>query len=334
MDNRIDSYNLKIRGNIMSILGQDRKSNGLFWFVVFVVFCYLIVLLKSVLMPFVAGVVFAYFLDPVADKLQKYGCSRNISVVVITLLLVLIFFPALFFLLQAISSQIVSLVALIPEYTTNAVDKISPLLETLKENLPSDRYDELLVFAKTGLVKGFGFITTMIGNMITSGVALVNVISLLVITPIVAFYMIRDWDKIVSKVDEYLPRKHAKTIREQALEINKILASFIRGQALVCIILGAFYSIGLTVVGLKFGLVVGFVAGIISFIPYVGSLIGLFVSIGLAIAQFGEWNQVLYVAIVFFIGQFLEGYFLTPKLVGGSVGLHPVWVMFALLVGG
>ncbi len=318
----------------MVALKQDKKSNILFWMIFFIVFCYTIFLLKSVLMPFVAGIVIAYFLDPVADRLQKWGCSRNIAVTIITLLLVLILFPAMLMLLQAINSQILSLVTVIPEYTSTAMDKITPFLENLRDKIPSDKYDELLGVAKTGLVKGFGFVTTMIGNVITSGVAVLNVISLLVITPIVAFYMIRDWDKMLSSIDNFLPRGNVKVIREQAREINKILASFIRGQALVCMILGAFYSIGLTLLGLEFGLVIGFMAGVISFIPYVGSLVGFVVSIGLAIAQFGEWNQVLYVALVFFFGQFVEGNFLTPRLVGGSVGLHPVWVMFALLAGG
>jgi predicted PurR-regulated permease PerM len=161
--------------------------------------------------------------------------------------------------------------------------------------------------------------------------ALVNILSLMVVTPIVAFYLLADWDKLVAKVDSWLPLDHAGAIRAIFIDINTAMAGFIRGQGTVCLLLGLFYALALTVAGLKFGLVIGLGAGLLSFIPYVGALVGGALAIGLALFQFwGAWGWIAAVALVFAIGQFLEGNVLTPKLVGKSVGLHPVWLIFAL----
>jgi len=163
---------------------------------------------------------------------------------------------------------------------------------------------------------------------------LFNVISLLLITPVVAFYMLRDWDAFVKKVDDLLPKRYKHSIEKQAKEIDCILSSFIRGQLSVCVLLGLFYAVGLYIVGLDLGILVGFLAGIISFIPYVGSIFGFVVSVAIAFAQFDSLMPIAQVVGVFMVGQFIEGNFLTPNLVGESVGLHPVWIMFALLAGG
>ena len=160
-----------------------------------------------------------------------------------------------------------------------------------------------------------------------------NIISLFVITPVVAFYLLRDWDAIIARVDTYLPRAHVETIREQARLVDETLAGFLRGQFTVCLLLGLFYGIGLSLVGLEFGLVIGLGTGLVSFIPYFGMLIGFVVGVGLAIAQFHTLLPIAMVVVVFAVGQFLEGNFLTPKLVGDRVNLHAVWIMFALLAG-
>lgn len=160
-------------------------------------------------------------------------------------------------------------------------------------------------------------------------------LSLLVITPVVSFYLLRDWDNMISHINEYLPLDHAGTIREQACEIDRVLAGFVRGQMLVCLFLAAFYGLGLTVLGLEFGLFIGITAGMISFIPYVGTVLGFVVGIGVAVAQF--WNEPVWIAAVagvFIVGQMIEGNVLHPVLIGDRVGLHPVWIMFALLAGG
>jgi predicted PurR-regulated permease PerM len=172
-------------------------------------------------------------------------------------------------------------------------------------------------------------------SLLTRGAALVSLISLLVVTPVVVFYMLLDWGKMIATIDGLVPLRHRETVRALAREIDTAMAGFLRGQALVCLFLGAWYGIGLSLIGLNFGLLIGITAGILSFIPYVGSLTALVLSSTVAIVQ--DWPQWKLLAMslgVFLIGQFLEGNVLSPKLVGESVGLHPVWLIFALLAFG
>jgi predicted PurR-regulated permease PerM len=170
-----------------------------------------------------------------------------------------------------------------------------------------------------------------VNGLVNSALSLISVIVFIVVVPVVAFYMLLDWDKMVARVDSWLPRDHAPAVRRIAHEIDAVLAGFVRGQVSVCLILGTFYSVALMLAGLQFGLVVGAIAGAITFIPYVGSLVGGTLAIGLALFQFwGDWVSIAVVAAIFAFGQFIEGNILSPKLVGGSVGLHPVWLLFAL----
>ena len=180
-----------------------------------------------------------------------------------------------------------------------------------------------------------GLLTGLFAQLWNSGKAIVDVISLLIVTPVVAFYMLLDWDRMVAKVDRWTPRDYVASVRQIAREIDQAVAGFIRGQGSLCLILGIFYAVGLSLVGLNFGLLIGLFAGMISFIPYVGSLVGLVLAVGVAIVQF--WPDYIWVGVVlavFFTGQFIEGNILQPKLVGESVGLHPVWLMFALFAFG
>jgi predicted PurR-regulated permease PerM len=171
--------------------------------------------------------------------------------------------------------------------------------------------------------------------MLSGGLALFNLISLMVITPLVTFYMLNDWDHMIAKFDSWLPRDHQETVRGIARDIDAAMAGFIRGQGTVCLLLGGFYAIGLILAGLNFGLLIGVTAGVLSFIPYVGATIGGIIAIATATVQFWpEWLPIVVVAGIFFAGQFIEGNFLSPKLVGDSVGVHPVWLMFALLAFG
>ena len=183
--------------------------------------------------------------------------------------------------------------------------------------------------------KAAGWIGALLASILSGGLALLNLLSLLVITPIVAFYLLTDWDRLVARVDHWLPRQHVTTIRAIARDIDAAMAGFVRGQGAVCLFLGLFYAIGLTLAGLNFGVLIGLGAGLLSFIPFVGSLTGGLVSVGMALAQFWpDWLSVLIVAGIFVTGQFVEGNFLSPKLVGDRVGLHPVWLMFALFAFG
>ncbi|MBA68716.1 MAG: AI-2E family transporter, partial [Rhizobiales bacterium] len=188
----------------------------------------------------------------------------------------------------------------------------------------------------SGLIKeGAGFLGTVIQQIWNSGKSILDVVALLVVTPVVAFYLLLDWDNMVAKIDSWIPRQHIGTVRELARRIDRTVAGFIRGQGTVCLVLGIFYGVSLSVAGLNFGLLIGLFAGLISFIPYVGSTIGLILAVGVALVQFWpDYIMIGVVAGIFFLGQFLEGNILQPRLVGSSVGLHPVWLMFALFAFG
>ncbi len=308
--------------------------NPYMWFVIFFVFLFLLYVLRSVLMPFVAGILLAYLLDPMVLRLQKLKFSRTWATVTVCFLMILIVLPAIFLFIGMVENQVGLLIQATPKYMGLIMDKIRPGLERLAQRFPDLKGGNIEEMIKGNVGNGLKFVGSLLKGVISNGFALINLISLILITPVVTFYMLRDWDTFVNKFEGLLPRQSKKGIMESMQEINKIISGFIRGQLSVCLILGAFYSIGLKLVGLELGLLVGFIAGVISFIPYVGSITGFVLGVVLAFAQFGDATHVMYVVAVFLCGQFLEGNFLTPKLVGESVGLHPVWVMFALLAGG
>ncbi len=310
------------------------SHNWLIWLSVFVVFCAAVYVLRSVLLPFVAGIIIGYVLDPIADKFQKMGMSRTWATVVVMLLLILIFLPLLFLLLGVIQGQITDFLSVLPNYISALMKKIEPIFYELQSKFPDVDAEKVKGYIRANMANALKVTAKVVGSVISGGFAFVNVISLLLITPVVAFYMLRDWDTFIGKVNGLLPRRSKASIEQQAREINQIMANFIRGQLSVCVLLGCFYAIGLYIVGLDLGIMIGFLAGVISFIPYVGSISGFVVSMCIAFAQFDDITHILSVVAVFAVGQFLEGNFLTPKLVGDSVGLHPVWVMFALLAGG
>ena len=304
------------------------------WLVIFFVFFYLLYILRSVLMPFVAGILLAYLLDPLVDKLQKLKISRLWATLLVCLTVILIILPTTGLFLGMLENQISLLLQATPKYLSLIMIKIRPILQNISERFPELKETNIEEIVHNNIGNSLKIIGQIFKSILSNGFALINLISLILITPVVTFYMLRDWDIFVKKFEGLLPKKSKKGIIDNLREINTIIAGFIRGQLSVCLILGLFYSIGLKLVGLELGLLIGFIAGIISFIPYVGSITGFVLGCILAFAQYGDTKHVIYVVGVFLVGQFLEGNFLTPKLVGESVGLHPVWVMFALLAGG
>ncbi len=305
-----------------------------FWLIGFAVFLVALYLLRTVLLPFVAGMAVAYLLDPICDRLEAWGLSRTLATTVLTVLFLVVAAAAAVLLIPVLAGQVVSLLERLPDSIEALRGQSARLLAIVEA-----RVDPAMIERIEGAVAGsadrlVAWGTQFLGQVISGGVALANLISLLVITPVVAFYLLRDWDRIVARIDTWLPREHAETIREQVREVDRKLAGFLRGQGTVCLILGLFYAIALSIAGLDFGLVVGLVAGLLSFIPYVGAIVGMVLSVGLALLQFDDWLRVAIVAGIFFVGQSVEGNFLTPKLVGESVGLHPVWIIFGLLAGG
>lgn len=307
----------------------------MFWLIAAALFIGFLYVFSSILLPFLAGMILAYFLDPVADRLQRLGLSRLWATIVILIAFLVVLLLGLMIFIPVLASQLADFIANVPDYLSrlqNLITGIDP--SWLAENLDVDP-NSLREGLASLLTQGAGFVTTLLKSIWASGKTLIDIAGLFVVTPVVAFYMLLDWDRMIATVDAWVPRDHVATVRRIAADINVATAGFVRGQGTLCLILGVMYAVGLTLVGLNFGLLIGLFAGLISFIPYVGSLTGLALSLGVAFVQFWpEWQWVLAVAGIFLVGQFIEGNILQPRLVGKSVGLHPVWLMFALFAFG
>jgi predicted PurR-regulated permease PerM len=301
-----------------------------YWGIASLVFLVVLWFLGDVILPFILGGAIAYFLDPVADRLEKLGCTRAIAVSIITLFALLIFVVMALLVIPTLIEQTLSLINIAPKLFNDLQSFLTERFPQLVDE-DSTLRKSLIALGETIRERGGQVLDTIVG----SAASLINIVVLFVIVPVVAFYLLYDWDRMVANIDNMLPRDHAPVIRDLAGQIDQTLASFIRGMGTVCLILGTYYAVALMIVGLQFGLVVGFVAGLITFIPYVGAVVGGALAIGLALFQFwGDWISIALVAGIFVLGQIAEGNFLTPKLVGSSVSLHPVWLIFALSVFG
>jgi predicted PurR-regulated permease PerM len=310
------------------------EKRTMFWGAGLAVVAYVVHLLSSILLPFVAGMLTAYFLDPVADRLEARKIPRGIATALILLAFFLCGAGVITLLFPMLQRQIVDLAILLPGMVDAARQSIEPILRDFLAGLPPDTMAEIKTSVGNIAGRVASWVTGMLASVWSGGVALFNMISLVVVTPVVAFYLLRDWDLITAKIDSWLPLGARPTIRDRLGEIDLTLAAFVRGQATVCLVLALVYGIGLSVVGLKSGLLVGLGAGLISFIPYLGAATGLTVGVGIALFQFDNWVTIATVAGIFLFGQTLESYVLTPRLVGDKVGLHPVWIIFALMAGG
>jgi predicted PurR-regulated permease PerM len=237
-------------------------------------------------------------------------------------------------LVPLLETQVGQLVQRFPDYLNAARGLLNRLLALAQDRLPQGEMDKLRDAAGAQLNDLMGGAGQLITGLLSGGVAVANILSLFILTPIVTFFMLRDWNVLIATIDSWMPRQYLGTIREQALLINETLTGFIRGQASVCLLFGAFYALGLTLLGLDFGLVIGFMVGFMIFIPFIGGLSGAVVATALAFAQFGDWHKPVYVALLFVVGQTLEGNVVTPKLIGDRVHLHPVWLIFSLLAFG
>ncbi|MEF2070946.1 AI-2E family transporter [Consotaella aegiceratis] len=315
--------------------GQLIRRQILFWSLGAAALVALLWLFSGILLPFVLGMVIAYFLDPVADWLERHGFSRLTATITILVLFTILFIAVILVVVPVIGSQIGGFLGRVPDYLDRlqvlAASARSGPLAWLLGGDESTLKQDFAQFAK----QGASLATAFLGQLWTSSLAVVNFVSLFVVTPVVAFYLLVDWDPMIAKIDAWVPRQHVTTVRRLAREIDLAVAGFVRGQSTVCLLLGTFYGVGLTLVGLNFGLLIGLFAGFISFVPYIGSIVGLVLAVGVALVQFWpDWIWVVATAAVFFAGQFIEGNILQPKLVGASVGLHPVWLMFALFAFG
>ena len=302
------------------------KQQAVYWGVAALVFFVLLWVLGSVMLPFLVGGAIAYFLDPVADRLERAGLSRTAATSVITLAVVLVVILLVLAVIPTLIGQLSALINAAPDiaqrmqlFLTERFPELSDETSTIRQTLANIA---AMVQARGG---------ALAQQVISSALSIISALVFIVVVPVVAFYLLLDWDHMVARIDAVVPRDHAPTVRRLALEIDQALAGFVRGQMSVCLLLGSYYALALMAVGLQFGLVVGAIAGAITFIPYIGSLVGGALAIGLALYQFwGDWVSIGVVAAVFAAGQFFEGNILSPRLVGKSVGLHPVWLLFAL----
>jgi len=307
-----------------------------FWVIALVVASLALYVLRDILLPFVAGFAVAYLLDPLADYLERWGLKRLAATLIILVLFVIVFVLALVLILPFLAHQLWAFADRLPSYVARlqelAVRQGGPLLERLGG---PEALADMQQSVGNLVGQGAAWLGAFVSRLWAGGQAILSVFALLVVTPVVAFYLLVDWDRMVATVDSWLPLRQREAVRLIARDIDAAIAGFIRGQAAVCLILGTFYAVGLSLIGLNFGALIGMTAGMLSFIPYVGSLTGLILSMGVAIVQFWpDWAWILATLGVFVFGQFVEGNILSPKLVGASVGLHPVWLMFALLAFG
>ncbi len=314
--------------------GLPFQRQVVFWLGALAVFVLLLWMLSEILLPFVAGLAIAYLLTPVTDRIERLGVNRLAAALLIITVVVLAFVLLILLVAPILGGQLTSFIENIPGYVTRLQSLLSDpsrpwIQKVLGAGFNADKSIGDLVS------QGVGWLTAFLRSLWSGGRALVSLFSLVVVTPVVAFYLIYDWHRMIANVDQWVPLPQRETVRQLAREIDAAIAGFVRGQTAVCLALGSFYAVALTLSGLNFGLLIGLLSGVITFIPYVGSMTGLVLAVGVAVAQFWpEWSSILVVLGIFLVGQFVEGNVLAPKLVGESVGLHPVWLIFALLAFG
>jgi len=297
-----------------------------YWAIATAVFLAVLWVLGDVILPFAVGGAIAYFLDPVADRLERMGMSRVAATTLISLVALLLTVALVLAVIPALIGQLTALVNAAPEIFRRLHDFSIERFPELTDETSTAR-KTLVSIGETIQARGGQLADVLLG----SAMGVINAILFIVVVPVVSFYLLLDWDRMIERIDAWLPRDHAPVLRRLAGEIDTVMAAFVRGQLSVCLVLGTFYSVALMLAGLQFGLVVGAIAGAITFIPYVGALVGGALAIGLALFQFwGDWMAIGIIGGIFALGQFLEGNVITPKLVGNSVGLHPVWLLFAL----
>ncbi len=297
---------------------------------------WLLWLLAPVLTPFVLAAMLGWLGDPLVDRLERTGRSRNASVTLVFTAMALVMLIVLVLLVPLIERQIATLVASMPHYRDWLLQTAVPWLEarTRMEISAWLDFNRLVELIRTHWESAGGVATTLLGYLSRSGFAILGLVANVVLLPVLTFFFLRDWDMLVARVQSLIPRTHLETVSKLARESSDVLGAFLRGQFLVMVILGVMYGVGLWGVGLDLGILIGIIAGLLTFVPYLGPASGIILGCIAALVQYGDWQHVAGVLIVFGIGQVIESYWLTPKLVGDRIGLHPAAVIFAVLAGG
>lgn len=311
------------------------ESNRWYFMAVFLLLGFFIYILSPILTPFAVSALLAYLFDPFADKLESWKVSRTLSVVIVFLLMTLILFIILLFLIPTLEYQISNLITNLPSYFQWLSEHVTPWLRE-KFGLQTDVFNmsEVTNLLKTHWNEAGGMAKSVIASLSKSSMVVMSWMMNIILVPVITFYLLRDWDILTARVGELIPRPVYPTINKLVTESNSVMSAFLRGQFSVMLALGVIYTIGLMIIGLDLSLLIGMGAGIVSFIPYLGAITGMIVGVITAFVQFGDLSYVVYVLIVFGVGQLLEGMVLTPWLVGDRIGLHPVAVIFSVLAGG
>jgi len=289
--------------------------------------------LGSILMPFLTGFIGAYVLNSPATWLSRH-LSRGIASAFLVLSLIIILIALMLIALPYLQQQLFLLAGSIPPLIERLFQNVAPTLESISQNYGTPSAAEL----KTQVISHLGDILTwsvrVLTNLLSNGMALANLLSLVILTPVITFYLLKDWPRMVSKIDNLLPNRWASLIHQHITTVDQTLSSYAKGQAIICLILMVLYAVSLWAIGLKQGIIVGILTGFMSFIPYIGMLIGYMTSLGICFAEFTSWSAIGCVTLIFIIISLIEGNILIPRFVGQKVGLHPVWIIFALLAAG
>ena len=313
---------------------SPRAYRLLFWLGLGLLAIVVLGLVQAILMPFAAGFAIAYILAPGVTKLERWGVRRNLASLCVLALFLLGLASILVILVPLIQGQIVQLITRVPNLVRVLQDQLGQLILLLQEHLPAEDVSKVRDLLSAKLAEALTWLAGLVQGMITSSLAILNILSLVVVTPIVTFFLLRDWERMVAQIDSYLPRQSLETVRGQARLVSDTLVGFVHGQALICLILAIYYGVALTVAGLASGIALGLLIGVLGIIPILGVTTGFILSVGLAASQYGTASAILTVCGIFVVGQLAEANILTPKLLGDRVHLHPVWVIFALLAGG
>ncbi len=306
-----------------------------FWLAMLLITAALIYLLAPILLPFISGALLAYLGDPLVDRLESWKIPRTLAVSIVFLVLFLLLVPVLFFLIPLLESQVKLLVAKMPGYIDWLMVNLEPALQkTFGINIPALEVEQLKASFTDQFANMGGFFKALVRTVSHSGIVVAGWAANLLLIPVIAFYLLRDWDRLVDYLHDLLPRNVEPVISQISRESDEVLGAFLRGQMMVMLALGTIYAIGLKMVGLEFSLLIGMLAGLLSFIPYMGLIVGIVVAGAAVMLQTHDPSNLLWVALVFVVAQIIEGTILTPLLVGDRIGLHPVAVIFAVLAGG
>lgn len=314
---------------------MNLRNLMLFWAACAAVLLGFVWLFDAVLLPFIVGIIIAYLLNPLVVALGKYNLSRTLATLLILTLFVLVCIGFFLLVIPPLYQQLLQLADAAPGYVDALWARLEPYFASMQNQVSTEEINQnLREVLRNNVSNAFNLSSSLLGGLLSGGMALVSLFSLLVITPLVAFFMMIEWPALVKWSEDLMPRGSLDQTRQLFKEIDRKIAGFIRGQLLVAIALAILYALALTIAGLQFGFLIGLGAGVLSIIPLFGSIVGLLVSVGVAWFQSGELVYTLVIAGIFIVGQILEGNVITPKLVGKSVGLHPLWILFSLLAGG